>query len=123
CEATKVRQPERGHVRLRNKAIGVNSADTYHRAGIPPPMIVGDPPLVLGFEGVGKIEQLGPDVTGFSVGERVCTCLPPLGAYSQERLYPADKLIKVPMDLPWDDVQLARLLLKGSTARCALHPS
>ena len=72
-------------------------------------MIVGDPPVVVGFEGVGKIEELGPSVTGFSVGERVCTCLPPLGAYSQERLYPADKLIKVPKDLPLDDVQLAGL--------------
>ena len=51
-------------------------------------MIVGDPPVVVGFEGVGEIEELGPGVTGFSVGERVCTCLPPLGAYSQERLYP-----------------------------------
>ena len=37
-----------------------------------------------------------------AVGERVCTCLPPLGSYSQERLYPADKLIKVPKDLPLD---------------------
>ena len=107
-EEIKVGSPERGQVRLRSTAVGVNFADTYHRAGIPHPMIVGDPPVVLGFEGVGEIEELGPDVTGFSVGERVCTCLPPLGAYSQERVYPADKLIKVPKDLPLDD---------GSTGR------
>ena len=50
-------------------AVSVNFADTYHRAGIPHPMIVGDPPVVLGFEGVGEIEELGPSVTGFSVGE------------------------------------------------------
>jgi len=99
-EEIKVGFPEHGQVRLRSTAVGVNFADTYHRAGIRHPMIVGDLPVVLGFEGVGKIEELGPGVTGFSVGERVCTCLPPLGAYSQERLYPADKLIKVPKDLP-----------------------
>jgi NADPH2:quinone reductase len=92
-EEIKVGAPERGQVRLRSTAVGVNFADTYHRAGIPHPMIVGDPPVVLGFEGVGEIEELGSGVTGFSVGERVCTCLPPLGSYSQERLYPADKLI------------------------------
>src|SRR5215469_7582857 len=109
----KVAAPERGQVRLRSTAVGVNFADTYHRAGLPHPVIVGDPPVVLGFEGVGEIEELGPGVTGFAVGERVCTCLPPLGAYSQERLYPADKLIKVPKDLPLDDVQLAGLILKG----------
>ena len=120
-EEIKVGAPERGQVRLRSTAVGVNFADTYHRAGIPHPMIVGDPPVVLGFEGVGEIEELGPGVTGFSVGERVCTCLPPLGAYSQERLYPADKLIKVPKDLPLDDVQLAGLILKGMTAQYLLH--
>src|SRR5207302_9053353 len=76
-EEIKVGSPERGQVRLRSTAVGVNFVDTYHRAGIPHPMNVGDPPVVLGFEGVGKIEELGPGVTGFSVGERVCTCLPP----------------------------------------------
>src|SRR5260370_9406784 len=120
-EEIEVGPPEHGQVRLRSTAVGVNFADTYHRAGIPHPMIVGDPPVVLGFEGVGKIEGLGPGVTGFSVGERVCTCLPPVGAYSQERLYPADKLIKVPKDLPLDDVQLAGLILKGMTAQYLLH--
>jgi NADPH:quinone reductase-like Zn-dependent oxidoreductase len=120
-EEIKVGAPERGQVRLRSKAIGVNFADTYHRAGIPHPMVVGDPPIVVGFEAVGEIEELGPSVTGFSVGERVCTCLPPLGAYSQERLYPADKLIKVPKDLLLDDVELAGLVLKGMTAQYLLH--
>jgi len=48
-------------------------------------MIVGDPPVVLGFEGVGAIEELGLGVR-FSVGERVE--LPsPNRFYSQERLY------------------------------------
>ena len=120
-EEIKVGSPGRGQVRLRSKAIGVNFADTYHRAGIPHPMIIGDPPIVLGFEGVGEIEELHPSVSGFSVGERVCTFLPPLGAYSQERLYPADKLIKVPKDLPLDDVQLAGVILKGMTAQYLLH--
>ena len=85
-EEVKVGPPGPGEVRLRSKAVGVNFADTYHRAGIPHPMIVGDPPVVLGFEGVGEIEELGPGVSGLSVGERVCTCVPPLGAYSQERM-------------------------------------
>src|SRR6195256_4798352 len=120
-EEIKVGSPGRGQVRLRSTAVGVNFADTYHRAGIPHPMIVGDPPVVLGFEGVGEIEELGAGVTGFSIGERVCTCLPPVGAYSQERLYPAEKLVKVPRDLSLDDVQLAGLILKGMTAQYLLH--
>src|SRR5260370_16972600 len=77
-EEIKVGSPARGQVRLRSTAVGVNFADTYHRAGIPHPMIVGDPPVVLGFEGVGKIEELGPAFTRFSVAYPVCTFLPPL---------------------------------------------
>ena len=63
-EEIKVGAPEHhGQLRLRSTAVGVNFADTYHRAGIPHPMIVGDPPIVLGFEGVGVIEELGIGVT------------------------------------------------------------
>lgn len=120
-EEMKVGAPRHGEVRLRSTAVGVNFADTYHRAGIPHPVIVGDPPVVLGAEGVGEIQELGPGVTGFSVGERVCTFLPPLGSYSQERLYPADKLIKVPKSLNLTDVQLAGIALKGMTSQYLLH--
>ena len=105
-EEVEVGSPARGQLRLRSTAVGVNFADTYHRAGIPHPMIVGDPPLILGFEGVARVEELGPGVAGFSVGDRVCTFLPPLGSYSQERLYPADKLIKVPREISFLSTQL-----------------
>src|ERR1700730_9552159 len=63
-EEIKVGSPERGQVRLRSTAVGVNFADTYHRAGIPHPMIVGDPPVIVGFEGVGEIEKLVPASPG-----------------------------------------------------------
>src|SRR5207247_10464444 len=99
-EEIKVGSPGRGQVRLRSTAVGVNFADTYHRAGIPHPMIVGDPPVVVGFEGVGEIAALGLGVAGFCVGERVCTWLPPLGCSTQVRLYPAATLIYVPQDSP-----------------------
>ncbi|MGF7133052.1 NADPH:quinone reductase-like Zn-dependent oxidoreductase [Paraburkholderia sp. EB58] len=120
-EEVEVGKPGPGQVRLRNTAVGVNFLDTYHRAGIPHPLVVGEPPIVVGFEAAGVIEEVGPGVTDFAVGERVCTCLPPLGAYSQERLYPAEKLIKVPKDLVLDDVHLAGLILKGMTAQYLLH--
>src|SRR5258708_6133862 len=120
-EEVPVGVPGPGQVRLRNTAVGLNFADTYHRAEIPHPWVVGKPPIVLGMEAVGVIEELGAGVSNFSVGERVCTCLPPLGAYSQERIYPADKLIKVPKNLALDDVQLAGLILKGMTAQYLLH--
>ena len=53
------------------------------------------------------------------MGDRVAYGLPPLGAYSQERVYPIDKLIKKPEGI--DDVKLAAVLMKGLTAQYLLH--
>ena len=111
--------PAPGEVRLRHTAVGVNFADTYHRGGVSHPWIVGAPPVVIGFEGVGVVEGVGDGVTGFNVGERVAYGIPPLGSYSEARNYPADKLLHLPDGL--DDRQVAALLMKGMTAHYLLH--
>ncbi len=111
--------PGPGEVRLRHTAIGVNYADTYHRGGISHPWPVPDPPVVIGFEGVGVVEGVGEGVNSFASGDRVAYGIPPLGSYSQERNYPADKLLHLPDGL--DDKQVAALLLKGMTAHYLLH--
>lgn len=112
-------KPRQGEVRLRHTAIGVNFADTYHRGGISHPWPVPPCPVVIGFEGVGTIEDVGDDVTGFAVGDRVAYGLPPLGSYSECRNYPADKLLHLPDGL--DDRTVAALLMKGMTAHYLLH--
>jgi NADPH:quinone reductase-like Zn-dependent oxidoreductase len=66
-EKVPVGVPGPGEVRLRNTAVGVNFADTYHRAGIPHPFPVGEPPIVVGFEAAGVIEAVGPGVSDFAV--------------------------------------------------------
>jgi len=111
--------PGPGEVRLRHIAIGVNYADTYHRAGVPHPWPVGEPPVVLGFEACAAVTALGPEVTGLAVGDRVVYGLPPLGAYAQERLYPAEKLVKIPEGI--DAETLAGVFMKGLTAYYLLH--
>ena len=108
-----------GEVRLRHTAIGVNFADTYHRSGISHPWIVPEPPIVIGFEGVGIVEGVGEDVSSFKTGDRVAYCIPPLGSYAEVRNYPADKLLQMPEGL--DDKQVAALLMKGMTAHYLLH--
>jgi NADPH:quinone reductase-like Zn-dependent oxidoreductase len=120
-EEIKVGTPGRGEVGLRSTAVGVNFADTYHRAGIAHPMIVGDPPVVLGFEGVGEIEESGPGVTGFAVGERVCTCLPPLfeGQHSAARLGPKTSTSKPSNGLDLEYVG-GRLVRDGNWVQQAL---
>jgi len=118
-EEVAVGEPGPGEVRLRHTAIGVNYVDTYHRAGVRHPWPVDDPPLIVGFEAVGEVCEVGSGVTGVERGDRVAYALPPLGAYSQERLYPAEKLIPIPDSLA--DVDVAGVLLKGLTAHYLLH--
>ena len=114
-----VDDPLPGEVLIRHTAIGVNFADTYHRAGVSHPWPVPNPPVVIGFEGVGIVEGVGDDVTHFSVGDRVAYGIPPLGSYSETRNYPADKLLHLPSKI--EDKKIAALLMKGMTAHYLLH--
>lgn len=113
--------PGPGEVLIRNTAVGVNFADTYHRGGIPHPLVVGEPPVTVGLEAVGEVLALGDGVSDLRVGDKVCHCQPPIGAYAEERVYPADHLIKVPDDIGLTDIELASILLKGMTAQYLLH--
>ena len=114
-----VPDPAPGEVRLRHTAVGVNSADTYHRGVISHPWIVPPCPVVIGFEGVGIVEGVGDGVSNFTTGDRVAYGIPPLGSYSEIRNYPADKLLHMPETL--DDKTVAALLMKGMTAHYLLH--
>ena len=113
-----VAAPGPGEVRLQHTAIGVNYADPYHRRGINHPIFVPEPPVVLGFEAVGRVEAVGDGVTGFREGDTAAYGLPPLGAYAEARVYPAETLIPVPDGI--DDVALAGVLMKGMTAQYLL---
>ena len=90
-----VPDPKFDEVLIKNTAVGVNYIDTYHRRGMPHPWPVPDLPIVLGIEGVGIVEDIGSDIIDFKKGDRVAYALPPHGAYSEKRVYPAKKLIKV----------------------------
>jgi NADPH2:quinone reductase len=102
--------PGSAEVRMRSTAIGVNFIDTYFRSGLYPIAL----PSGLGSEGAGVVEALGPEVTGFAVGDRVATYGPKLGAYASERNLAASSLFKLPDDI--SDETAAAVLLKGCTA-------
>lgn len=114
-EPVVVPRPGPGEVVLRHTAIGVNYADTYHRRGMDHPWQVPPLPCVLGFEAAGVVQELGPEVSGLAVGERVVYGIPPLGAYSEERVYPARNLIRLPASL--SDETAAASFMKGLTAQ------
>ncbi len=118
-EEVALEPPGPKEARLRHSAIGVNFVDTYHRGGVPHPWPLPPLPAVIGFEGVGVVEDIGAEVTEVAPGTRVAYALPPLGAYAQARNIPARRLIALPDAI--DDVQAAGMMLKGLTAKYLLR--
>jgi NADPH2:quinone reductase len=107
--------PTEGKVLVKVRAAGVNFIDVYFREG----RYKADLPLVLGQEGSGTVEAIGPGVnSGLKVGDRVAWC-GVLGAYAEYAVVPASQLVRVP-----DDVDLliaAGVMLQGMTAHYLSH--
>jgi NADPH2:quinone reductase len=103
-------------VRVRNQAIGLNFIETYYRSGLYAPAAL---PSGLGSEGAGYIEAVGAQVRDFAVGERVAYATGPLGSYSELHVLPADKLVRLPQHISFE--QAAAVLLKGLTVHYLLR--
>lgn len=114
-EEVEVGSPGPGQIRLRHRAIGVNYIDTYHRTGAYKLPL----PLTLGAEGAGEVVETGPGVTGLSPGDRVAYAAVPPGAYAEERLIAADRVVRLPDDIAFD--QAAGMMLQGMTAQYLLR--
>jgi len=105
-----VMPPNNHEVTIRNTAIGLNFIDTYHRSGLYPLEL----PSYLGLEGSAVVIDLGNKVKEFNLGDRVAYVGLPVGAYSEQRNYPAGSLIKIPEGITND--LAAASMLKGLTA-------
>jgi NADPH2:quinone reductase len=108
-EEVEVGQPTAGQVLLRQTAIGLNYIDTYHRSGLYAMPL----PSGIGLEGAAVVEKLGPGVSEFKIGDHVAYASAPIGAYAELRLYPADRLVKIPAGIA--DRQAAAMMLQGMT--------
>ncbi len=113
-EVVEPQAPGPGQVWLEQVAIGVNPLDVAQRKGA-----VAIPfPSGLGLEGAGHVVALGPGVLNVAVGDRVGYATGPLGAYASARLFPAERLVKLPDALGFDEA--AAVLFKGITAQYLL---
>jgi NADPH2:quinone reductase len=108
-------EPGPGEALIEQKAIGLNYIDVYFRTGL---YKVPGFPAIIGQEGAGIISAVGPDVTTVSVGDRVAYA-GPLGAYANNRVIQADRLVKLPETI--DFATAASLMLQGLTAQYLLH--
>jgi len=114
-DEVEVGAPRSGEVRLRQSAIGLNYIDTYHRTGH---YKLASLPAVIGMEGAGTVEAVGPGVTDLKPGDRVAYA-GVLGGYADERLIAADRLVKLPAGI--DEETAAAMMLQGMTVRYLLR--
>jgi len=113
-EEIEVGQPGPGQVRLRQEAAGLNYIDVYHRTGLYPQEL----PFVPGVEGAGVVTAVGSGVTDLTAGDRVAYG-GPIGGYAEERLIDADRLVKLPDEIPFETA--AAMMLQGMTAHMLLR--
>ena len=111
----KLGDPKSDEVLIKNKAIGLNYIDTYHRSGLYPVEL----PSNIGIEGAGIIEKIGSDVKDFKVGDKVAYASMPIGSYATHRIFPTKKLVKVPEEIELENV--VTLMTKGFTVFYLLH--
>jgi len=115
-EQIEIGAPGPGQVKLKQHAAGVNYIDTYFRMGMYPSPV--GMPFVSGNEGAGEVIAVGPNVTDLKIGDRVAYVVA-LGAYAEERLMPADRAVKIPDNISYE--QAAAMMLKGLTAQYLLR--
>jgi NADPH2:quinone reductase len=108
--------PGQGQVKIKQYACGVNFIDTYFRVGMYPSPV--GMPFVSGNEGAGQVIAVGPGVTDLKVGDRVAYVVP-LGGYAAERLLPAERAVKLPDNITYE--QAAAMMLKGMTVQYLLN--
>ena len=118
CEAVEAGEPGPGEVRIAHRAVGLNFIDTYFRTGVYPVQLPGG----LGNEAAGVVEAVGEGVSAFREGDRVGYFTGPLGAYASARIVDAERLVRIPDAIGFDEAAAA--MLKGCTAeylieRCA----
>ena len=106
-------EPGQGQILIRHTAVGLNYIDTYQRSGLYPLTL----PSGLGMEGAGVVEAVGPGVTTLKKGDRVAYSSL-LGSYSEQRVAPAEKVVKIPEGI--SDQQGAAMMLKGMTVEYLL---
>ena len=102
-------EPKPGEVRVRHQAVGLNFIDIYFRTGLyPAPSL----PSGLGTEAAGIVEAVGEGVTHLAVGDRVAYAQGPLGAYAEQHVLPADKVVVLPEGI---DAETAAAAMPGGS--------
>lgn len=108
--------PGQGEILINQTAVGLNFIDVYHRTGLYP-LPAG--PFSPGMEAAGVVSSVGPGVDEVKVGDRVAYATPPVGAYAEQRVLAASRVVKIPDGVT--DRTAAAMMLQGLTAHYLLR--
>jgi NADPH:quinone reductase len=106
--------PAAGQALVKIAASGVNFIDIYFRMGLYP----ATPPIVLGSEGAGTVEAVGPEVTSVRPGDRVAYAMA-RGSHAEYAVVPDWQLVKIPDSVDFQTAAAA--MLQGMTAHYLTH--
>lgn len=109
-------EPGPGQARIRVKVAGVNPMDVKVRAGLMRPNLPASLPSIPGVEAGGLIDALGPDVSGFALGDEVFGWTKG-GAYSEFAI--VTTFAAKPAELGW--TQAVALPVAAETAERVLR--
>jgi NADPH:quinone reductase len=115
-EETPLPSPKPGEALVRHKAIGLNFIDVYFRTGL---YKLPSLPATIGMEAAGVVEAIGEGVEDITVGDRVAYATAPVGAYAEARTIKADRLVKLPDAIGFEEA--AAMMLQGMTAQYLLR--
>ena len=107
-------KPKPNEALVQIKAAGVNFIDVYFREGRYPTPV----PFIDGQEGAGVVTEVGSEVTLVQPGDRVAYT-GSLGSYAEYAAVPAQRLVKIPDALSFEDAAAA--MLQGMTAHYLTH--
>jgi NADPH2:quinone reductase len=99
---------------IKIEAAGVNFIDIYHRTGL----YKMELPFTNGQEAAGTVTEVGAEVRGIKVGDRVAYTGVP-GGYAEYAVAPADRLVKLPDGIPARTA--AAIMLQGMTVHYLTH--
>jgi NADPH2:quinone reductase len=107
--------PGPGEALVKHAAVGLNYIDVYFRSGLYKTAL----PATIGMEGAGTVVAVGAGVASLKPGDRVAYASGPIGAYAEQRVIAADRLVHLPASISFETG--AAMMLQGLTVQYLLR--
>ncbi len=111
--------PGPGQVLVKLLAAGINPGEASIRKGLLHAMWPASFPSGQGSDLAGIVEEVGPDVTRFAIGDEVLGFVDTRGSHAEVVVADDDNLVARPPNVPWDVA--GSLFVVGTTAYAAVR--